>query len=115
MVMTSAAPMAYAQPVMVQPSAPPMAYAQAVNFSAPGPGTGAPNVTPLRQHEAIHEGGAREHLSKLKWPPGLQDCFVKNAYKIAYRVFICDDSGSMDANDGSRLIDMNGDSYGNRK
>lgn len=120
---------------------PPMAYAQAVNFAGPGqapaaygqPGNGAPgaygqpgqggmayaqaevHAINLRPHEAIHEGQARAFLQTQKWPQGLIDTFVHNAYRIPYRVFICDDSGSMDATDGNRLIDMNGDSYSNRK
>lgn len=111
----------------------PMAYAQAVNFSggaqpAPQGAYGQHNhggaagyvhveAQPinLRPHEAIHEGQARAYLQSLKWPAGLIDTFINNAYRIPYRVFICDDSGSMDATDGNRLIDINGDSYSNRK
>lgn len=108
-------------------SQPPMAYAQAVNFPGQAPAYGQPmpgqggyaqvEAQPinLRPHETIHEGQARAYLQTLKWPQGLQDTFVNNAYKIPYRVFICDDSGSMDATDGNRLIDTNGDSYSNRK
>ena len=51
-----------------------------------------------------NEAGAREFLSARKWPGGLQDTLIKNLVKIPYRVFICDDSGSMAASDGHRLI-----------
>ena len=101
--------------MIAEATAAPVAYAQVVNFSGPSAPMQPVNVVPSGHDETIHEGGAREYLSRSKWPPGLQDCFVKNAYKFAYRVFICDDSGSMDANDGSRLIDVNSDSYGHRK
>lgn len=56
----------------------------------------------------FNDGGAREFLAQQKWPPGLQETFINNVYKIAYRVFICDDSGSMAATDGNRLLDTNG-------
>eukprot|EP01031_Cornospumella_fuschlensis_P040467 gene40467-49322_t len=51
-----------------------------------------------------NEAGAREFLSGCKWPGGLQDTLVKNLTSIPYRVFICDDSGSMVASDGHRLL-----------
>ncbi|RYH17235.1 hypothetical protein EON65_28860, partial [archaeon] len=51
-----------------------------------------------------NEAGAREFLSGCKWPAGLQDTLVKNLTCIPYRIFICDDSGSMVASDGHRLI-----------
>lgn len=56
----------------------------------------------------VNDGGAREFLAQQKWPPGLQETFINNVYKIAYRVFICDDSGSMASTDGNRLLDTNG-------
>jgi hypothetical protein len=56
--------------------------------------------------------GAREFLSANKWPIGLQDTFVKNLASIPIRFFICDDSGSMMASDGHRLM---ADSAGNFK
>lgn len=48
--------------------------------------------------------GAREFLSANKWPLGLQDTFVQNLSLISMRFFICDDSGSMMANDGHKLL-----------
>ena len=39
----------------------------------------------------------REYLSAYpnNWPRGLQDSLLNNLYKIPYRFFICDDSGSV--------------------
>ncbi len=53
--------------------------------------------------ESFNEGGAREFLSELNWPNGLQDTFVKNLSSIGFRYFICDDSGSMTEPDGSYI------------
>ncbi len=114
--------------IEVSASAPPMAYAEVVDCSSTnsrrGTNKGAiseishyvnEDVDRLQSNGVIHEGQARAFLSQRHWPNGLQDCFIRNAYKIAYRVFICDDSGSMAASDGNRIIDINGDTYGNRK
>lgn len=54
--------------------------------------------------ETFNEGGAREFLEEQAWPKGLQDTFVKNLTNIAFRYFICDDSGSMAATDGSIIL-----------
>jgi hypothetical protein len=53
--------------------------------------------------ERFNEGGARELLSELSWPNGLQDTFIKNLSNIGFRYFICDDSGSMTEPDGSYI------------
>lgn len=63
----------------------------------------APTI-PLLANE-FNEVGAREYLAGQKWPHGLQDTFCQNLRKIPLRFFICDDSGSMFANDGHRLMD----------
>jgi hypothetical protein len=55
-------------------------------------------------NDASYNAGAREFLSANKWPIGLQDTFVKNLTTIPIRFFICDDSGSMMASDGHRLM-----------
>ncbi len=54
--------------------------------------------------QTFNDGGAREFLSSQGWPTGLQDTFVNNLHKIAFRFFICDDSGSMATNDGHKLV-----------
>jgi hypothetical protein len=51
---------------------------------------------------------AKEYLTSCKWPKGLQDTFVKNLSKMPIRFFICDDSGSMNNDDGHRLYSKNG-------
>eukprot|EP00600_Ochromonadales_sp_CCMP1393_P005096 CAMPEP_0174960040 /NCGR_PEP_ID=MMETSP0004_2-20121128/3495_1 /TAXON_ID=420556 /ORGANISM="Ochromonas sp., Strain CCMP1393" /LENGTH=400 /DNA_ID=CAMNT_0016208393 /DNA_START=728 /DNA_END=1933 /DNA_ORIENTATION=+ len=59
------------------------------------------------QHDlstAINEPAAREFLTANKWPLGLQDTFLKNLARIPMRFFICDDSGSMSATDGHKLM-----------
>lgn len=61
-------------------------------------------TVPLLANE-FNEVGAREYLAGQKWPHGLQDTFCQNLRKIPLRFFICDDSGSMIANDGHRLMD----------
>lgn len=48
--------------------------------------------------------GAREFLAANKWPIGLQNTFVENLALISMRFFICDDSGSMMASDGHKLM-----------
>jgi hypothetical protein len=52
----------------------------------------------------INEMGAREFFGGHKWPIGLQDTFINNCKKIPMRYFICDDSGSMVASDGHRIM-----------
>ncbi len=74
-----------AAPVASAPSAP--AAMEATNVRAP-----------------VNEAGAREFLTANKWPAGLQDTFVQNLHRIPIRFFICDDSGSMIASDGHRLM-----------
>lgn len=68
--------------------------------SAPG----APAVQASNVRAPINEAGAREFLTANKWPTGLQDTFVANLHRIPMRFFICDDSGSMIASDGHRLM-----------
>ena len=47
---------------------------------------------------------ASQFLAKKRWPPGLIKCVQDNLHKCAYRIFIVDDSGSMAASDGNRLV-----------
>src|SRR5690242_7272394 len=55
-----------------------------------------------------NEGGAREFLEAQGWPKPMQDGFLKNLSKIAIRVFICDDSGSLGTEDGKSLVSYQG-------
>lgn len=55
-----------------------------------------------------NEGGAREFLSEFHWPESLQETFLRDVARVPLRYFICDDSGSMQANDGKKVVDVNG-------
>jgi hypothetical protein len=46
----------------------------------------------------------KEYLNSKHWPLGYQEFLIKNATRMPYRFFICDDSGSMATNDGKRLL-----------
>ena len=52
----------------------------------------------------VNEAGTREFLGKHGWPRGLQDTFLRVLPRCPIRYMIVDDSGSMAANDGKRLI-----------
>jgi hypothetical protein len=54
----------------------------------------------------INEAGAFEYLQSHKWPLGLQKTSVDQMKKIAMRFIICDDSGSMMASDGHKLMNL---------
>ena len=45
-----------------------------------------------------------DFLSANDWPPGLQQYVNDNANNIPLRLFICDDSGSMEATDGVQIV-----------
>lgn len=64
----------------------------------------APTVQASNVRAPVNEAGTREFLTANKWPTGLQDTFVANLHRIPMRFFICDDSGSMIASDGHRLM-----------
>ncbi len=47
---------------------------------------------------------ARQFLTSRKWPAGFQTLLLNQlTEKVPIRFFICDDSGSMAENDGTRL------------
>ena len=46
----------------------------------------------------------RRLLSTHGWPGGLQETFLRSCRKIPIRFFIVDDSGSMSANDGRKIV-----------
>lgn len=62
------------------------------------------NATYSEYFPNINETGARSYLSEYKWPVGLQELLLRNLTKIPIRFMICDDSGSMVANDGHKLV-----------
>ena len=52
----------------------------------------------LRGEQACH------YLTTHGWPQGLQTAYIRNLEKLPMRFFIVDDSGSMVASDGHRLV-----------
>ncbi len=51
-----------------------------------------------------NEEAARQFLTSRKWPAGFQTLLLNQlTEKVPIRFFICDDSGSMAENDGTRL------------
>lgn len=84
------------------PSAPAMASAQPA--SNPGSRPGIPHIPSFHESNTFNIEGAKDFLAANHWPLGLQETFANNLKKVAVRYFICDDSGSMAANDGHRLV-----------
>jgi len=62
---------------------------------------------PVAQY-CLNEAGAKSYLAESGYSAALQDLFLREAAKIPMRYFICDDSGSMDTPDGSKLTSMTG-------
>jgi hypothetical protein len=54
------------------------------------------------------EKKAREFLGESGWCKGLQTLLFRNTSKIPLRIFICDDSGSMETKDGKHTVTTNG-------
>jgi hypothetical protein len=80
---------AYADPI----------YVESANVAVYGVESAPPAPT-----AQINEAGARAFMKSHKWPTGLQDTFLSNLARMPMRFFICDDSGSMVASDGHRLL-----------
>jgi hypothetical protein len=78
------------------------AYSSATNL--------LPRTSSTVEFGALDHAAATEYLTQREWPMGLTQSFLKNLSKIPIRYFICDNSGSMVASDGHRLI-----GEGNRK
>ena len=53
---------------------------------------------------AINEIGAKEYLTANHFPAGIQQTAIKNMEKFPIRFLIVDDSGSMAAADGHRMV-----------
>ena len=51
-----------------------------------------------------NEGRAKAYLTKQNWPMGLQENLLKSCRKVPIRFFIVDDSGSMQNNDGRKIL-----------
>lgn len=58
-----------------------------------------------RKPDAIQ---GRKFLSSCNWPSGLIEAFLLNVEKVPMRFFIVDDSGSMNTNDGLKLVGKEG-------
>lgn len=84
----------------------PIAKAVAVDEVYGAPPSAPPAAAPLPSLQ--NEGGAREFLSSKQWPAGLQDAFIENIARTPLRFFICDDSGSMQTNDGNLIAMVGG-------
>lgn len=54
-------------------------------------------------HSPVNSSGAHAYLKDHKWPQGLAETLIRNLEKMPIRFVICDDSGSMMANDGHRF------------
>ena len=52
----------------------------------------------------VNEAAASQFLNKRNWTTGMQKALFHSCKKIPMRFFIVDDSGSMNTNDGSRII-----------
>ena len=52
----------------------------------------------------MNESGAKEFLTANNWPEGLQQTGFKAMAKFPIRFMIIDDSGSMGASDGHKLV-----------
>jgi hypothetical protein len=101
---------AHAVPVEASAPAPAPAYHRA--SSAPTmPTTAGAQQQSVPVQSVVNEAGAREYLAFHKWPVGLQDTSIDQMRKIAFRFLICDDSGSMMASDGHKLMQAPNGSY----
>jgi hypothetical protein len=58
----------------------------------------------------LNDAGAKEYLTANRFPAGLQQTAMKNLAKFPIRFMIVDDSGSMGASDGHRLLHSGGNS-----
>jgi hypothetical protein len=101
----------HANPVVVEAYAVPYTAAPLQSIpSAPAIDTssspGIPHIPSFHAANTFNVEAAKQFLAEHHWPLGLQESFANNLKKVAVRYFICDDSGSMAANDGHRLIPM---------
>ena len=54
--------------------------------------------------DGLDKAAAKTFLTAHDWPKGLQESFLENLENIAVRYFICDDSSSMNTEDGTKLL-----------
>jgi len=53
---------------------------------------------------SFDEGACRRYLFEHGWPLGLQSALIGSLQKVPIRYVICDDSGSMMATDGNKVV-----------
>lgn len=92
-----------APPVLVQrqhapPASAPLSVAQAHHN----------HPTQQRLPTVQNEEGAKQFLTARQWPEALQAGFIKNCSNTPLRYFICDDSGSMETEDGRYVVEVGG-------
>lgn len=73
------------------------------NTSSTNATAGLPPVSSLLT-PIVDERATKAYLSRYRWPRGLQMALLKNLTKVPVRFFVCDDSGSMSANDGQKIV-----------
>jgi hypothetical protein len=88
-----------------EPALPPVqAYAVGGSAEASPTSMYLENMDFRNFEKQINEVGAKAFLDSQGWPKGLQNSFLKSTRKIPIRFFICDNSGSMIANDGHKQV-----------
>lgn len=94
-----------AQPVVGNQSDGILAQANPVFVAEPPPPPYSPVAgVPGPAFAPMNERSACEFLTRHDWPLGLQNAFLRNLRNIPKRFIIVDDSGSMLANDGHRIV-----------
>ena len=58
----------------------------------------------LMREGRVNEDGLFKFLTAANWPRGLQETVLKGLDRTPMRFFIIDDSGSMGAHDGERMM-----------
>lgn len=100
----------YYQPTFDNGSAPPVAIAQPITGKVDAQYAQAPatSLIPYPINVVQFKSQAEDYLKSQSWPTPMIEVFLKNLPKIAIRFFICDDSGSMGAEDGKTSIGYQG-------
>jgi hypothetical protein len=89
------------KPVDALKSGPPSPIEASVYPPSPPPPPPPPAAT---VSDLIDERAVREYLQPCGWPSGLQSALIANLNKTPVRYFLLDDSGSMNSNDGKRIV-----------
>ena len=66
--------------------------------------TNVPPSLPPSLPPQPEESSVRQYLRHYNWPNGLQSLFLQTRAKVPIRYFICDDSGSMNSQDGKHIV-----------